>query len=341
MKQVSWRLVAWAALSLNLGSAQAARYHRHDIVIDGASFVAATAINDQGTIVGIYAVGTTYAGFALTHGVLTTLPGLCPGVTDGCIPTPTAVTDNGNIGGYYDAGGILAGFIWHDGGYAQDTDLVLGSYGCEPETFALNQHGFVAFNQCQGSSTANPFAGHYTAPAQLPIGNFAFARTVNRHDDVAGAYYPVAGNTVIPSLFIYSPDGKLVSVLPKGAQAASGGFINDNKQVAGTDVDAGGATHGFLFRDRDYTTFDVPGHATQITAQAIDNAGRVAGTYVDAAAGTQRIFVYTGTQVNTFGSFGQSDMVTVSMNNQGVMVVTDNAVALTQSFRVTCTGSGC
>ena len=330
-----------AAVFLGLAPANglAATYHLQTLVIDGATSVTANAINDHGAIAGDYTGATATHGFILSRSGIRTLPDLC-GMSS-CVPIPTAITDNGIVAVYASAYGEWGGFLWRNGAYAMDSGIVLGSFGCAAPVLAVNEHGFVGFNACQGSGIQYPYAGNYTAPTRIPIDYFAAIVSVNRQGDVAGTWYPFVGNTVIPSLFHYTPTGKLVSVLPAGAQDSAGGFINDQKQIAGTYMDAAGASHGFVYQDSNYSSFDIPGQAAQIIVQAIDNTGRVAGTYLNTAAGTQGVFIYNGARVNTFGSFAQSDIITVAMNNKGVTVVSDLASNIAEAYRVTCTGTGC
>jgi len=74
--------------------------------------------------------------------------------------------------------------------------------------------------------------------------------------------------------FLYK-NGKFMNIPgPAGATASSANGINDRGEIVGSYMDSAGVTHGFLLRDRAYTTLDVPG-ASWTIATGINNKGRV------------------------------------------------------------------
>jgi hypothetical protein len=321
-------------------SVHAASYGVNPITIGGASQVLVSAINNHSLMGGVYTDPTGNHGFIMSGGAVTILPPFCQGFNGTCIPAPTQITPGGAVGGTYDLGQGYGGFIWKNGTYLTSS-VSLGSYNGVQPVFGVNDAGMVAFNYVVGDGIGYPYAGPYTAPAQIPgLGFAASVTSLNQAGEVAGTYIPFVGNTEIPCVFIVS-GGKLTRVLPKGAVSASGGFLNNNHQLAGSYVDAAGTTRGFVYRVGKYTSFDLPKQASAIQVRAINRSGHVIGTYTDAARAVQRIFVYTGSGVNVFGAFPQADTVTLALNDEGQIVIADQGAAGAHSYRALCGGTGC
>ena len=83
--------------------------------------------------------------------------------------------------------------------------------------------------------------------------------------------------------------------------------------------------------------------ATRIVARQINDRGRVVGTFVDLAANLQRVFLYNGTAVSSFGAYPTTDTLHLAMNDRGVILLSDipENAQVGATYLVTCAGSGC
>lgn len=95
--------------------------------------------------------------------------------------------------------------------------------------------------------------------------------------------------------------------------------INDRGQIAGLYVDTGGAEHGFLFSNGQYSSIDYPG-AVATEALAIDNRGvpTIAGNYVD-SAGTVHGFVSIAGQFSPVNAGFAVNLSVTGINDGGQM----------------------
>ncbi len=131
----------------------------------------------------------------------------------------------------------------------------------------------------------------------MPLGSFPVINSINDRGAAAGTFSPFA-----PSVFLYS-GGQYVTIAPPAAISSEGGYVNNSGRVAGTYQDKQGAWHGFVYRAGKYASFDMPGTVTSITVRAINNKGRVVGTFVGGKSGLQQIFLYNGSTVSVFGKY--------------------------------------
>jgi hypothetical protein len=116
-------------------------------------------------------------------------------------------------------------------------------------------------------------------------------------------------------------------------------LVNNAGQVAYTDN-----TSGYVYQAGTTASFSVPSPSFNVQVQAINNQGRVVGVYTDTSQNpaVKRVFLFNGTTVSSFGSYGVNDTVQVALNDHGTMVVSDmvNSEPFA-SYRVTCSGTGC
>ena len=117
----------------------------------------------------------------------------------------------------------------------------------------------------------------------------------------------------------------------------SGGFINDAGQVAFADQYA-----AYVYSSGVKTTISLPAQQANISVQAINNRGRVVGTYVDTSQ-LQHVFYYNGTTLSTYGAYAPTDVIHLALNDRNVMVLSDRPANATNpaSYRVACFGPGC
>jgi hypothetical protein len=95
--------------------------------------------------------------------------------------------------------------------------------------------------------------------------------------------------------------------------------INDRGQIVGLYIDAGGAEHGFLFNNGQYSSIDFPG-AVATEALAINNRGvpTVAGDYVDSSGIVHGFVSIAGQFFSVNASFAVNLSVT-GINDGGQM----------------------
>jgi probable HAF family extracellular repeat protein len=94
--------------------------------------------------------------------------------------------------------------------------------------------------------------------------------------------------------------------------------INDRGDVAGYFVDAGGTTHGFVWRNDRFTTLDVPG-AKAPTPVDINDRGDVVGVYLD-AAGAPKGFLLSKGRYRTIAAPGAPTTIPFGINDGGQIV---------------------
>jgi probable HAF family extracellular repeat protein len=336
------RAIVWvsaiATVACALGQPAAAggtHFGMKPIVIAGSTNVNATAINNKRTIVGFYYTGDVVNGFILGGGVPITLPPTYANCLNPCVAFPTAINAAGDVVGQTFFGESYA-FLWRNGSYVGVGGFDLGLGGGYVAGPGLNNKGQEFYNYYIGSGFYAPYFG--TPGAMMPIappGSFPEIASINNRGAVAGTFAPFA-----PSIFV-ERNGKFVTILPPGAVASQGGFINDLGAVAGSYQDAASAWHGFVYHARKYTSFEMPTDAASITVQAINGKGRVVGVYTSGKKGVQRIFLYNGNTVSAFGKYAAGDQLRLAINDAGVMLVSDYAAGVYRSWRVLCGGAGC
>jgi probable HAF family extracellular repeat protein len=94
--------------------------------------------------------------------------------------------------------------------------------------------------------------------------------------------------------------------------------INDRGDVVGYYVDSRGTTHGFVWRDGDFSTLDVPG-AKAPTPVDINDRGDVVGVYLD-AAGAPKGFLLSKGRYRTITAPGAPTTVPFGINDDGRIV---------------------
>ena len=322
------------ALLLLAGPASGATTHFgfKQITIAGSTNVNAAALNNSSTITGTYTDAAGSHGFIQAGANLTILP--TPIANCGCVAMPIAINASGDVVGsvYY---GQVLGFLWHQGAFVNAAFVNLGIGGGRDPVIGINKGGEEIFDTYSGSGNYTPFAGAPGNYTQLmPPGSFPFVDNINVHGVVAGQSSPLG-----PEVFIGS-NGTYTELSPPGSVDSTQGFINDRGQVAGLYQNTSGPMHGFLYRSGKYRSYDFPNSPSSITIDAINNAGRVVGVYIDPVENVQRVFLYNGTTVSVFGRYGTHDFVHVAINDEGTMLLSDITDTAT-SYRVLCGGDGC
>jgi probable HAF family extracellular repeat protein len=345
-------LAAVAAILPGLAAqAQTTKFAIKPIVIAGDDNVQATALNDAGVIVGsLYAgITDTESGFSIAGNTYTMLP--APN-TSGNGFNPRAIDAAGNIFGWGhttigSAGAALTYYLSNNGTYNTSYQSIVvapGSFEAHiiPVAMGLNAKGEVFFNTIY--SLSGPVGSNYGKPPNYrsapPVDRFTEIESLNLSGEIVVEGFSFNGVT---SLFVGSGQA-FTQVLPAGSINTRGGLLNDGGSVAGSYTDASRALHGFVYRAGAYKTFDMPEAASAIFVTAINNSGRVVGTYTARSNGKQHGFLYNESTVSTFGAFAGPDTVKLAINNKGAIVVADQIYTQTPkylSYRVSCSGAGC
>ena len=337
MKKIASLIVAAFGLQAGAPPAWAATYSLKPFTIRGATSVSAIAINDRGVAVGICGSPSSgYSGFQGSLGAVTNLPALGSGAS---IPIPSAVNDAGTVVGSYYSGSNLYGFVWQNGSYTNFfSEGLTGAYAFPPN---VASNGLITFNYYQGGGAFETYAGPQSNPANLNIGDFAIAASVNSAFDIAGEYEPFRGNSTTTAVFL-ATTRNVKTILPPGALASFGGFLNDQGAIAGTFRDAASQLHGFLYTGQAYIVFDTPTKPSAISVHGVDNVGRVVGVFSDYKG--QHAFLYYSNATTSIGNWAPSDNVHVAISRGGKHIaisVTPTGSTISTSYLARCNGAGC
>jgi probable HAF family extracellular repeat protein len=349
----------WALLCATCFAAHAEAAPTHfatkQIVIDGDINVDATALNDSGTIVGTEFATVTDApiGFVLKGNAVSVLS---PPYDRNGGPYPQTIDKAGNIVGWAGrgAGDFPALFFWsgatkkYDASYERPLNLIYGTQAGHIVNATGGVDGKVFYNLIYNFDASDiPYfgtPGHFAKVRDLS--QFVRLNSINATGDVAGIAFSSSGPG---SVFMHDAHGYKM-LMPTGAQKADGGFINASGAVAGSYGAKGvsplapGLWHGFVYSAGHYTTFDMPEAASAIGVTGLSDTGRVVGSYTSQATGKKHAFLYNGTTVSTFGTYGDAENIFVSVNNHSAMLVARqffDSKPNWESYKVTCSGAGC
>ncbi|HLJ91598.1 MAG TPA: hypothetical protein VKU02_00260 [Gemmataceae bacterium] len=266
MKQL---LCGWVALGLVLavaGGAQSqAPYVYSTLDVPGAIATDGYAINDAGQVVGIYSKafdmrrvhGFLYSGGSYT---LFDVPGSNSTI-------PYGINSTGQIvGAFQGASSFAQGFVLSGGSYL--TLDIPGSFGTSAQ--AINGSGQIV--------------GAYTTT----VSNLGFLYSGGSYQALSGPAYGINSYGQIVGGFGLYANG---TYTPLNLPGLANG-INDTGDIVGTFPGANNQNHGFLYHNGRSLTMDVPG-ALNTYADGINNAGQIAGYYVD--AGGEHAFIATPT----------------------------------------------
>ena len=252
-----------------------------------------------------------------------------------------AVNASGAItGAYSDQAGVAHGFVDANGTFTSfdafnetglspksgwfqgTTGISIDSSGDVAGTYADSNnayHGFVR----SAAGTITTFDDPNAPTATSSRGTFPMS--INDAGQIVGFY--TTGNYATTSLyrgFLYSVAGNAFTELdePNAGTGNSAYYqkqgtvptaINGSGTVAGYYIDSGGSSHGFVYAAGSYTSFDVPGAATNTAKggglsgtvpMSIDTAGDVAGTYTDSSFVRHGFIRSAGGKITTFNAPG-------------------------------------
>jgi probable HAF family extracellular repeat protein len=343
------RLITAALATLALAPGLAAHaqttFTQKTLSIAGARDIDATAINAHGAIVAtVFDSGDgTPSGVVLYGKKVTPLPAPYQGAG---AAMPQAINDRGDVLGYAYEGIQPHLFLWRDGQYdpADDVTLVIEQQqGPPPLPIGLNHRDAVFYTIITGQmNPTDPIYGKLPKVRSMPyLLRYQTAHGLNADGLLAGTTFYESASEV------FVGKGKtFTELLPAGAVKSSGGFLNDDGEVAGVWTDSGNTQHGFTWLNGTYTSFELPEAAQAYSAAVtgINNAGRVVGVYTSQATGQQHAFLYNGKTATAFGDYSGQDLVSAAINDVGTILVSRQIKQETAnyvSYRVTCAGSGC
>jgi hypothetical protein len=326
-------LAVWVGRSY-CGQAMAATFTSQPILVDGSPAVNATGINDKGTIIGTFGMAgqaSETTGFVLDGSSLSVLGNALP----------TAINDAGTVAGITSS---ATGFIWRNGAFVPGiTFPVERSVIPSPQGPFLNARGEVAYTLISADGAQIVYAGTPKNPHLQRALSQQFAIVTSIADDgtIAGLEYASIGGQIQPVIF--SGKAGLFDIFnPVPTGQISGGYATKGGRVA---FSTGTAVLMHTDANGNYATLFAPPQGSDVQVSAINNAGRVAGTYVDGSQtpAVRRVFYTTGSTVATFGPYSTSGILIVAMNNRGAMVISDAPTLDTPpaSTLVRCHGTGC
>ena len=236
-------------------------------------------------------------------------------------------------------GGRSGGFVWKDGAFVANDFFPINSQASPLVGPFINNRGRIAFN-AGGDPSYMAYAGEPSAPSV--VGGFglnpngAFVTGFSNTGLVVGVGSPPGASGQY--VHFVGRNGVFDDLPFSNANSAYTTLINDNNEVAY----AIGST-AVVYSNGTFTDVPLPSQATGPTVQALNNAGRLAGTYLDSSTNTQAVFLYNGATVSTFGAYPASDQLHVSMNDGHTLIVNDveSHSGPGVSFLVKCKGPGC
>jgi hypothetical protein len=266
-----------------------------------------------------------------------------------------ALNNRGEVAGVYvDDGAVIGpdgsypvdavhGFVKDRRGAVTRFD-VPGGFNAFPQ--GMNDRGQVAGIYLDAAGVQTGFVRDRSAAVTTislsPIGTKA--RDINDHGDVVGIYGEPAENELgyVVRGYLRDPRGEITTIEIPGTAETDPYAINDRNQIAGTYLDAGatfnpdgsvppGTLHGFLRDKHGVTRLDVPGSLLTV-ALDVDNRGRVAGGYID-AAGRQHAFLWTRGRYTVIDAPRPLDSramgnIATAINDRGELVIPEPDVAL-------------
>jgi uncharacterized membrane protein len=260
------------------------------LLFPGATGTFATDINEEGDIVGRYAVGARVHGFLRdASGAYTSID--YPGSS---FSVAGSINDEGDIVGWYSlpaSPSIRHGFLLKDG--------VFTSFDPPGSTFTnplgIDERGDITGRFCTLASCTAPgtgdFHGFFVHDGEITMLNVPNAGETNPfklapRGDIVGGFDNAGGPA---QLFVLSNGNFSTFELPNGKSIAEdNGGTNARGDIVGTYCDAAipclvfaSGNHGFLLSEAGLATIDVPG-ASATSATGINARGDIVGGYVNA-----------------------------------------------------------
>ncbi|MCC6368360.1 MAG: right-handed parallel beta-helix repeat-containing protein [Bryobacterales bacterium] len=226
-----------------------------------------------------------------------------------------AVTRSGDVAGmYYSPDQKRHGFVVRQGKYTTF------DFPGAPQTYVydINDAGDIGGSYIDSDGRQHAFFfkdGQYTT-IDFPGADMTSPGGINNRGDMAGMYWNRTGDTKMRG-FLYS-QGRFTSFEYPAPNLMSCMFsINDRGDMVGHWQEPGGATHGWLMKNGQGTSFDYPNaQSTMFDRGGITEDGDMVGPYID-LRGKTRGFLMGKNRSVTFEVPGSKGTFPFRMNASG------------------------
>ena len=273
-----------------------------------AGTTSAGGINDDGTVVGNYLVGSSnywIYGFAYTgtYGNIVVNP---TGCTNACNTLPNGINSSEQIAGEYDDPSFNQHAFYGANGQYNAFDFPGAAYTIA--SGISNKGAIVGFYQeSSGADERDPSWGLnvngfvYTPglnqPSELNLPGCAETELfgINSAGTVVGNCPGSAATTKNYGIAYNPATGSVTNLIVPGSQFTHAYAINDAGQVVGVYFD-GITSHCFLYSAGIYALIPDPPGATSTSCGGVNNAAQVVGTYLD-SQGASHGFIASGPEL--------------------------------------------
>jgi probable HAF family extracellular repeat protein len=264
---------------LTIATRGASAYQFLNLTVPGSITTSSVAINDQGQVVGCYQTtgDGPFLGYVYSNGAYITVANPS---APGNVYSATGINDAGQIVGDFE--GPLSGFIDNNGSFSiiSDPNATAGS----TQFHSINNLGQIVGEDSLGSFvyTNGSFAYLPTNPYAVSGGGNTVLEGINDAGEMVGYYNaPPLGSGQLGFILtsgtyttLQYPAADLQRTIPLA--------INDEGEIVGYYVDGKGKSHGFLYDNGTWTTFNPPGalwKGEPFVPTGINDAGQITGTY--------------------------------------------------------------
>ena len=229
---------------------------------------------------------------------------------------PTDINNSGQMSGYVAAGGTTNHAVFYSGG----TLIDLGTFGGDFSFGnAINDAGTVTGTAFSDAGGLHGFIYSNGSVVNLANGTNAFG--INAHGDVVGQISTGDGTF---SGFLYH-DGDVTALDRLGTGTTGLAYdINDRGKIVGEsniDPELHSPFHPVLYRGNSIVDLGTLADYEFNTAQAINNAGQIAGAS-EAADGSIHAFLYQHGLLTDLGGFGGLFLDVGGINERGTFAGT-------------------
>ncbi|MFZ0422007.1 MAG: hypothetical protein WAL80_03930 [Xanthobacteraceae bacterium] len=261
----------------------------------------AVAINASGAVAGTFLDASFVThGFIYSNGTYAQIDDPDAGSQG---TTVTTINNSGEVSGYYtDASNQQHGFIYAPGANPSYTTVDGALDATSTQILGLNDSGVAIGHYFDGAGHGFVFAGGATQTLDDPLGTSGNQPVaINDSGAIVGIYTGTDGGyhsyiytgslaTIDPGAFATLDDPNAVGIgganLNNGTQVSA---INGLGEIAGYYWDTAGISHGFVYNGslaaidpNGFTTIDDPNAVNGTEVVAVNDAGVVVGSYLDA-----------------------------------------------------------
>ena len=282
----------------------------------GGMFSGATAINDNGQIVGYSTIsnGDATHAFLWQNGIMTDL-----GTLGGDMSYAQAINNNGQIVGYSNTlNGEGHAFLWQNNGVMTD----LGTLGGEM-SYAndINDNGQIVGYSSNSNGEVHAFLWQNGVMTDLGTlgGEYSMANEINNNGQIVGYSFTNRKkyqNQYNNDFRAFLWDNGVMTDLGTLDDNSVAYAINDNGQIAGYSSNSNGEGHAFLWDNGVMTDLGTLGGSSSFALE-INNNNQIVG-YLD--EGFKYAFLWQNGVMTDLGTLGSSNSVAFAINNNGQIV---------------------